>query len=767
MRSLLLTSLLLLTAAPLRANPPVASYLFPAGGQRGTTVKMRVGGLFLYSKCGFEMLGAGVQAPAQITRMPTLFFEGPLIPLPDSQQAEDYPQDMAAEVKVAADALLGLRRARVWTAEGAASGLQFVVGDLPEIVEEEIDGDPIPVAVRLPLTINGRIFPRENVDHWAFTARKGQSVTCEINAARIGSPLDAHLAILDAQGRVLAENDDGHGADPFLHFVAPADGTYRVQVRDVANKGGPAYVYRLTLTSDPYVDRVYPLGGRRGSRLSLELHGQGVPATPVEAALPDQAAHDYLHCFAVAGKSTNPVLLDVDDLPEVLKSAPSQQFTAPAVLNGRISKAGEKDRWLFNSRKGDVLHLEMRAVQLGSPLLGVLSVHDAAGKQLARAEAGGTQLDPQLTFTVPTDGGYSIEVADRFARRGGPTFAYRLRVAAPAKAADFHLRLAADTAIIPRGGKAKLRVQAERQGYTGPIALTIEGLPAGVKADAATVPATQNAVDVSLAAEAAARIGAGRVTIRGSATVEGKAVTRTASLVATPGQPVIDSVLLTVTLPVPFKVTAGYEMRLAPRGSVMRRKYRIDRGGFAGPFEVRMADRQARHLQGAHGPTLTVPAGVSEFEYPLTMPAWMETGRTCRVCVMTVAKVKDGDAEHEICFSAVGQNDQIISVVETGRLGVELAKDSLAAVPGQTVQLPFKITRAPGLTGAVKVELALARHVRGLTAEPVLVPADRDAGVLTLRFGMTPGPFNLPATILATLGEMTAEAKLELTAEKP
>jgi hypothetical protein len=30
------------------ANPPVASYIYPAGGQRGTTVKVRVGGLFLY-----------------------------------------------------------------------------------------------------------------------------------------------------------------------------------------------------------------------------------------------------------------------------------------------------------------------------------------------------------------------------------------------------------------------------------------------------------------------------------------------------------------------------------------------------------------------------------------------------------------------------------------------------------------------------------------------------------------------------------------------
>src|ERR1700694_2658811 len=61
------------------ANPPVASYIFPAGAQRGTKVNVRVGGLFLHDKCGFEMLGAGVTAPAHLTRTKTTWFEGPLL----------------------------------------------------------------------------------------------------------------------------------------------------------------------------------------------------------------------------------------------------------------------------------------------------------------------------------------------------------------------------------------------------------------------------------------------------------------------------------------------------------------------------------------------------------------------------------------------------------------------------------------------------------------------------------------------------------------
>src|SRR5713226_8407697 len=89
------------------ANPPVASYIFPAGAQRGTKVNVRIGGLFLHQKCGFEMLGPGVTAPAYLTSTKTTWFEGPILPLPDSQRQEDYPKDMAAQIAIAPDAALG------------------------------------------------------------------------------------------------------------------------------------------------------------------------------------------------------------------------------------------------------------------------------------------------------------------------------------------------------------------------------------------------------------------------------------------------------------------------------------------------------------------------------------------------------------------------------------------------------------------------------------------------------------------------------------
>ena len=102
-------------------------------------------------------------------------------------------------------------------------------------------------------------------------------------------------------------------------------------------------------------------------------------------------------------------------------------------------------------------------------------------------------------------------------------------------------------------------------------------------------------------------------------------------------------------MPAPFKLVSGYVMTSAPRGEVYRRRYQIERtAGFDGPLEVRLADRQARHLQGVTGPVLTVPAGETEFEYPAYLPPWMELGRTCRVCVTAVGRVKDADGRGNI-----------------------------------------------------------------------------------------------------------------------
>jgi hypothetical protein len=596
------------------ANPPKASYIFPAGGQRGTTVQARIGGLYLYKSCAFELLGAGVEASRLLRSMPTLWFEGPRLPLQASQQAEDYPRDMAGQVRIAADAALGVRCGWLWTAEGAAGGLRFVVGDLTEIIEHEIEGDPLPVEVRPPLTINGRIFPREDVDDWSFLARKGQSITIAVNAARLGSPLDSRLELFDPHGRKIAENDDAGSADSRLHFTANEEGKYRLRIQDANQQGGPAYVYRLTIAADTVVDRLDP------------------PHQP------------------------------------------------------RTSQAGV------------------------------------------------------------ASGGHG--------------------------SADFQLRLVGDTVTLPRGGQTRLRVLAERSGgFTGPIALALAGLPAGVTASNTRIEAGKSAADIVLATTAFAALGTAHLIVNGSASLDGRTITRTAALSVAAGESPVDTVLLSVALKPPFKIVGDYDLRLAPRGSVFRRRYRIQRNGFTGPLEVRLADHQARHLQGVTGPTLILPPGAEEFDYPVRLPPWMEIGRTSRTCILAVGLLKDDEVEYTVGYSSEGQNEQIIAVVESGRLGLEINRQSIAAARGGASSLTVRVSRGKGLAGPVKLELIRPEHIRGIRAEPVVIAADQSQATFTLHFAADKlGPFNMPVVLRATLsdtaGPAIAEAKVEIVPEE-
>ena len=362
---------ILLAAGTASAAPPVASYIFPAGGQRGTTVPVRVGGLFVHESCGFALDGSGVKASPELKPGKRIWFEGPIIPLPDSQQAEDYPVDMLGTVAVDAKAALGSRRGRIWTSQGVATGPVFVVGDLPEVIETEIDGDPIPEPVTLPATANGRVFPREDIDLWSVKLTKGQTVSALAATAGIRSPLVAKLEIVDAKGAVLAQSGSraALGCDVSVRFTAPAEGTYHVRIADARGQGGPAFVYRLTMTTDPVADSIFPLGGQRGE--TIKLNGDKAIAIPADA--PAQWATRL---------GSQAVTLDSDDLPEFVE-APANAVAPPAVFNGRI-EPGAVGAWKVELKKAKKYEIELRAKKLGSPLCGTLVVLDAEGKEVAK-----------------------------------------------------------------------------------------------------------------------------------------------------------------------------------------------------------------------------------------------------------------------------------------------------------------------------------------------------------------------------------------------
>jgi hypothetical protein len=717
----------------LRANPPTASYIFPAGGQRGTTVPVRIGGLFLHGQCEFDLFGPGIASSPTLRPMKRLWFEGPVLPLPESQQQEDYPADMTGTITLAKDAALGPLRGRVFTSQGGAGGLVFMVGDLPEVIEKEIDGDSISQQIKLPVTANGRIFPRENVDLWEFDAEAGKTITAFVHAQALNSPLVPQLDIIDSTGRMVAEQMlyPILGTDGSVKFTPKAAGKYRVRITDARTLGGPAYVYRLTVTT------------------------ADVPA------------------FSFPARVKPDGLTDATIAKEVLKT--------PVALNGRIEKAGVNNEWKIELKKGGKYTFDLHARRLESPLCGVFAILDATGKELSRAESSDAANDPApLAFSPQTDGTFTVRITEKFRGRGGPNFIYRLRVVDTSTivgepgfrltmTADARSAATPDAITLPRGGKVTVSVAVERSGgFAGAIDLSIPKLPKGVTASPAKIAANQSNIAITLQADANAAIGTSSLVIVGTSTIDGKAIEKQAVVPGNKFLPDEPNPRLTVSFPTPFKIIDQYVMTSAPRGETYRRKYTLDRAGFEGPIRVELADKQARHLQGVAGPVMIIPPGQTEFEYPASLPPWMELGRTCRVCVMATANVKDpvDGREHTVSFSSTEQNQQMIVVVAPGRLDLDLEKTSLRAEPGSEVRLNLKVSLGKQLTGAVKIELIQPEHWKGLTAEPLLIPATGDTGELILKFTKDCGPFNAPLLIRATANTpetpIVAEAKIEL-----
>lgn len=104
-------------------------------------------------------------------------------------------------------------------------------------------------APRPPFAAEGVISRPGGESRHALTVTKGDKLVLAVQAAALGSPLDAWVAVRDSAGKELARNDDGAntGADPMLEWKAPADGTYTAAVGNLLHRGGADHFFHLVV----------------------------------------------------------------------------------------------------------------------------------------------------------------------------------------------------------------------------------------------------------------------------------------------------------------------------------------------------------------------------------------------------------------------------------------------------------------------------------------------------------------------------------------
>jgi hypothetical protein len=140
-----------------------------------------------------------------------------------------------------------------------SNSIPYAVDDLPQADEAEPnDAAAKAQALTLPRIVNGRISRPGDSDWFRFEGRADEQVVAEVYARRLDSPLDSLLRLTDAEGRVIAANDDcpdketgllTHQADSYLSVRLPRDGVYYVRLSDVEGHGDDEYAYRLRIGS--------------------------------------------------------------------------------------------------------------------------------------------------------------------------------------------------------------------------------------------------------------------------------------------------------------------------------------------------------------------------------------------------------------------------------------------------------------------------------------------------------------------------------------
>ena len=426
------------------AAAPVLKALKPHGAQRGKAFQLTLVGEYLQT--GAEI---NTNLPGTFSRL--------------AAPAEKGESELPLLVQLKEDAAPGLYPIRLQTEGGISNVLLFSVGTLPETVEEESllekpsernnnDSPSSAQKLTLPVTVNGTLVGPDQ-DYYRFSAKAGERLVFEVDARRNGSAVDPVVQIFSSSGKDLASNNDGSaiGVDARVELTFARAGDYFALVHDAKYSEQEQNFYRLKIGNYPYAESLFPLGWQRGKSVEVSLSG-GSLQTPVRVRPNLSVASDSRFVpVSLQDSASLPFLFRIGDQPELLEPAEAGSATAPAVnaapaskgqiqpkesgkaavakaevaelppstvMNGRISRAGEVDRYKVHVTPRQHWAFEIEAATLGtSKLLGVLAVYDAqTNKRLALTELGqeaGTnpfsfessrnEVDPRISLAIPND----------------------------------------------------------------------------------------------------------------------------------------------------------------------------------------------------------------------------------------------------------------------------------------------------------------------------------------------------------------------------
>lgn len=410
-------------------------------------------------------------------------FPGTVEVLPPAEAKPGQTQ-RTIKVKLEANVPVGVGGLIVATPEGASETLLLLVDDLPSVADNGQNQSVAQAqAVTLPVAVDG-VSDGSRFDYYKFTAQAGQRVTIEVFAGRLGQDYDPVVRLLDGSGKELlyADDDPALGPDCRAAWTAPAAGEYVLEIRDNQYRGGGRY--RLRMGDFPLIATAYPLGVSAGATAKVGAAGVGaetIPPLDVAPPAPMAGQRVGIGLKVPGGASSAIASVVASRWPEVAETEPNNEIgqanavPVPGAVNGRFDGPRDRDCYQFEAKMGQRWAFRAAARSLGSPALVKMFVQKADGA--AVAESAVSEADEEtLVVTFPADGSYRLVTQDLL-QRGGPELSYRVAIE---PVAPFALALKPDKATryrysLAKNGALAIEVPVARNGYDGPITLSVEG----------------------------------------------------------------------------------------------------------------------------------------------------------------------------------------------------------------------------------------------------------------------------------------------------
>jgi hypothetical protein len=778
-------------------------HLTPQGGKAGSTVEVTFSGQDLEEPQALLFSHPGIKAePVQ-----------PPAPPPPDPKKKGPPAPTPAvnrfKVTIAADVPVGLYDARLLGKWGVSNARAFAVGDLAEVAEKEPNND-VTQAQKIDLnsTVTGVFNAPTDVDYYAFAGKKGQRVVVSCLATSIDSRAHPSVEIYDAKGRLLAANRNYQHNDAVTDAVLSEDGDYQVRVSEFTHtQGSPEHFYRLSVSTAPWIDAIHPCVLEPGRSTPVTVYGRNLPGGKLDptALVGDRVLEKVtanitvpsdpaaLQRLAYAGHiapnaagldgfeyrlrndagTSNPFLLTFARAPVVLDNEANdtpetaQEIPLPCEIAGHFEKRHDRDWYAFTAKKGDVVNVEAQSDRLGSTTYPYFFLKAAAAKdELKESDDNPDIISPKFysrtddpavfRFVAPADGRYLLLVGSRLADAvAGPRHYYRVRLTPDQP--DFRLVVMAPANSRPEsptayaGGNLGLTVYAlRRDGFAGDIALSVEGLPAGVSCVPQTLTGGVRGAQLVLSAAPTAAAWAGEIKVKGTATIAGQPVVREArpAGVVWPVIPQLNiptatradrGLFVAVRDKAPYAATAKLDKTAILQGERATLKVAVARlwPDFKGPLLVQALPQEMP-------PGLTInnnqPLGIApnqaEGSLAVNVAPQVQPG-TYTLVLRTTAAVpynKDPAAKNKQPVQVVQATTPVTLTVvprELAKLALSNLNPSVKA--GAQTPLTLKVTRLFGYGGEFKVQVVLPPGVKGLEIGEVVIPAGKDEAALVLK----------------------------------